>query len=58
MHWVTAELDGGPVIQQVRTEILPTDTAASLQARLKPLEQALLIEVVAGLAAMQRSVNS
>jgi phosphoribosylglycinamide formyltransferase 1 len=46
VHWVTAELDGGPVIAQIRTPILPDDTALSLQARLKPLEQTLLVNVL------------
>jgi phosphoribosylglycinamide formyltransferase 1 len=43
LHWVTAELDGGPIIAQTRTAIHALDTPASLQARLKPLEHALVI---------------
>jgi phosphoribosylglycinamide formyltransferase 1 len=50
IHWVTAELDGGPVIAQVSTPIWPEDTAVGLQARLKPLEQALIVQVLRELA--------
>ena len=54
VHWVTAELDGGPVIAQMRTAILPDDTAASLAARLKPIEHALVVSVLAQLAASSK----
>lgn len=50
VHWVSAELDAGPLIAQKRLPINPDDTAQSLQARLKPLEQALLCEVVGAFA--------
>jgi phosphoribosylglycinamide formyltransferase 1 len=33
VHWVTAELDGGPVIAQARVPILAGDTAETLAAR-------------------------
>ncbi len=46
VHWVTAELDGGPVIAQTRTPILPGDTAELLCARLKPLEHELVVSVL------------
>lgn len=46
VHWVTAELDGGPVIAQTRMPILPCDTAEILSARLKPLEHELVISVL------------
>ena len=54
VHWVTAELDGGPVIAQVRTPILPGDTAEVLAARMKPLEHALVVSVLAQFAASQK----
>ena len=54
VHWVTAELDGGPVIAQMRTAILPDDTAASLAARLKPIEHALVVSVLAQLVASSK----
>lgn len=50
VHWVSAELDAGPLIAQTRTPIFPDDTAQSLQARVKPLEQALLAQVIRDLA--------
>ena len=46
VHWVTAELDGGPVIAQTRTPILRGDTAEMLRSRLKPLEHALVVSVL------------
>lgn len=33
VHFVTAELDGGPVVLQARVPVLPDDDAASLAAR-------------------------
>lgn len=41
VHFVTPELDGGPVLSQVRMPVLPGDTAESLAARLLPLEHRL-----------------
>jgi len=46
VHYVTAELDGGPLIAQVRMPIVADDTAETLAARLRPLERRLLIRVV------------
>ena len=43
VHFVTAELDGGPVIAQAGLPILPGDTAETLAARLLPLEHRLLV---------------
>jgi phosphoribosylglycinamide formyltransferase 1 len=43
VHFVTAELDGGPVIAQVELAIQAGDTAESVAARLLPLEHRLLI---------------
>lgn len=42
IHFVTAELDSGPVISQVRIPLLPGDTARELAARLGPREHELL----------------
>jgi phosphoribosylglycinamide formyltransferase 1 len=49
VHYLTEELDGGPLIGQVRTAILPGDTPSELAARIKPLEQQLLIDSLRGL---------
>lgn len=41
IHWVTPELDGGPVLAQARLAVAPGDTEASLAARVLELEHAL-----------------
>ncbi|MFP4207065.1 MAG: phosphoribosylglycinamide formyltransferase [Wenzhouxiangella sp.] len=41
VHFVTPELDSGPVISQVRLSVEPDDTAESLAERLLPLEHRL-----------------
>ena len=46
VHYVTAELDGGPVIAQARITILPGDDEASLAARLLTFEHQLLPAVL------------
>lgn len=43
IHFVTTELDGGPVISQVRIPVDTDDDAASLAARLAPREHELLV---------------
>ena len=46
VHFVTPELDGGPVIAQVEIPLEAGDTPATLAARLLPREHRLLIECV------------
>ena len=46
IHFVTAGLDSGPVISQVRIPILADDDAASLAARLGPMEHKLVVATV------------
>jgi phosphoribosylglycinamide formyltransferase-1 len=46
IHFVTAGLDSGPVISQVRIPVLPADDATSLAARLGPLEHILVVSTV------------
>lgn len=41
VHFVTAELDGGPVIAQVRVPVLPNDDAETLGARVLAREHQL-----------------
>jgi phosphoribosylglycinamide formyltransferase-1 len=50
VHFVTPELDGGPVIAQARIEVRDGDTEERLAARLLPLEHRLLTAVVALIA--------
>ncbi|MEJ2602475.1 MAG: phosphoribosylglycinamide formyltransferase [Gammaproteobacteria bacterium] len=38
VHFVTEELDGGPLILQARVPVLPGDDVASLSARVQPAE--------------------
>lgn len=57
VHYVTAELDGGPVIAQTRLAIQSNDTPETLAARLLPLEHELLVSAVAKLAASRQSAN-
>ena len=46
IHFVTAELDGGPVLSRVEIPILPDDDAESLAARLGPREHELVVATV------------
>ncbi len=50
VHWVTPDLDAGPLIAQARMSIGSGDTAETLAARLLPLEHELLVRVVSQLA--------
>ncbi|ADC71067.1 phosphoribosylglycinamide formyltransferase [Thioalkalivibrio sp. K90mix] len=46
VHFVTPELDGGPVIMQARVPVLPDDTPESLATRVQRAEHRLYPEVV------------
>jgi len=46
VHFVTAELDGGPVIAQVEMDVRRGDTPETLAQRLLPLEHRLLVSCV------------
>jgi phosphoribosylglycinamide formyltransferase-1 len=50
VHFVTAELDGGPVIAQSHLPILPGDTAESLRERVQQAEHQLYPQAVMWLA--------
>lgn len=47
VHYVTAELDGGPVVAQAALTVAPDDDEQRLAQRLLPLEHQLLPAVVA-----------
>ncbi|GAA3932931.1 phosphoribosylglycinamide formyltransferase [Luteimonas lutimaris] len=51
VHFVTPDLDGGPVIAQARVPVLPGDDADTLAARVLEREHPLLVETVRWLAA-------
>ena len=46
IHFVTGELDGGPVISQVRIPVLAGDDKHKLAARLAPMEHSLLVSTI------------
>jgi phosphoribosylglycinamide formyltransferase 1 len=50
VHFVTSELDGGPIIAQVRVPVLPGDTAETLAVRVLEVEHPLFIEALAKVA--------
>jgi phosphoribosylglycinamide formyltransferase 1 len=51
VHYVTAELDGGPVIMQGRLRIRPGDTPDSVSARVHALEHIIYPHVCSLIAA-------
>jgi len=53
IHFVTGELDGGPVLAQVVIPIEAGDDAAALQARLAPMEHRLVVAAVSLFATRQ-----
>lgn len=52
VHWVTEELDGGPMIEQDTIEILPGDTEESLSTRLRPVEHRTYIKALQKITAV------
>jgi phosphoribosylglycinamide formyltransferase-1 len=51
VHEVTADLDAGPILAQVRVPVLPGDTAEELAARVLVAEHRLIVETLVGLGA-------
>jgi phosphoribosylglycinamide formyltransferase-1 len=50
VHFVTAELDGGPVVLQGRVAVLPGDDVATLSARVHAIEHIIYPQVIGWLA--------
>jgi phosphoribosylglycinamide formyltransferase 1 len=50
VHYVTPELDGGPLVRQARVPVLPTDTAATLSARVQQQEHIIYPQVIGWIA--------
>jgi len=50
VHYVTAELDGGPVVLQARVPVLPGDTEATLSARVQGREHSIYPQVLQWIA--------
>jgi phosphoribosylglycinamide formyltransferase-1 len=46
VHFVTAEVDAGPVVAQARVPVLPEDTAETLAARVAEQEHRLYPEAI------------
>jgi phosphoribosylglycinamide formyltransferase-1 len=46
VHYVTEEVDAGPILIQKKCPVLPTDTVESLKARVQKLEGEALIEAL------------
>lgn len=57
VHLVTEELDGGPVIVQVRVPVLPDDDAERLAARVLKQEHRLYAQAIRWLAEGRVSLN-
>jgi len=55
VHFVSAELDGGPVIAQARVPVLAGDDEAALAQRVLTQEHPLLVAVLQGFAARRLS---
>lgn len=52
VHWVSETVDGGSVIEQVEVEIMPTETADTLAARILPYEHTLYPRALAKACAL------
>jgi phosphoribosylglycinamide formyltransferase-1 len=50
VHWVTPQLDAGPIIEQKSIRIENSDTLALLEKKMHAAEHQLLPEVIAGLS--------
>jgi len=58
VHFVTDELDGGPVIAQARIDMRDGDTPDSLAARLLPREHQLLVATLSLVAARRIALDA
>ncbi|HKB90677.1 MAG TPA: phosphoribosylglycinamide formyltransferase [Opitutaceae bacterium] len=56
VHYVTTEVDGGPIIDQAAVKIEPLDTLETLEAKIHSLEHTLLPDVIARLS-MEQGAN-
>lgn len=58
VHFVTEELDGGPLIAQSKLNITPNDTAETLKTRVHVLEHALYPKVIRWFAENKLRLNN
>ncbi len=54
VHYVTPELDAGPVVCRAEVAIMSNDTEATLQERVKQVEHGLIVEAVRKLGQQHR----
>jgi phosphoribosylglycinamide formyltransferase-1 len=50
VHFVTGELDCGPIVAQAAVPVLEDDTAETLHERIKTSERAMLVDTVGRIA--------
>jgi phosphoribosylglycinamide formyltransferase-1 len=50
VHYVTSELDGGPLVLQARVPVLPADTVATLSAHVQQQEHIIYPQVIGWIA--------
>ena len=50
VHYVTAEVDAGPILLQSKCDVLPNDTAESLKMRVQQLEGVALVTAIRQIA--------
>lgn len=53
VHYVTADVDAGPILIQKKCVVLPTDTAETLKGRVQQLEGQALVDAIKSHAASQ-----
>jgi phosphoribosylglycinamide formyltransferase 1 len=58
IHEVTAELDGGPILAQVRLPVAPGEDAEALALRVLAEEHRLLVDTLRGLATAAQGMSS
>jgi phosphoribosylglycinamide formyltransferase 1 len=58
VHFVTEELDGGPIIAQAAVPVLATDTAKTLAARVLEVEHPLYVKALASVASGAVHMNT
>ncbi|AWN73005.1 phosphoribosylglycinamide formyltransferase [Legionella anisa] len=57
VHFVTAQVDAGPIILQKKCPVLPDDTAEILKTRVQELEGPALVEAINMIAATDRTLK-
>ncbi|MGM9454064.1 phosphoribosylglycinamide formyltransferase [Legionella bozemanae] len=55
VHFVTAQVDAGPIILQKKCPVLPNDTSEILKARVQELEGPALVEAINRIATTDRT---